>query len=129
MLAKLQKEASMRLTQMQDIGGCRAVVETIDEVYALRQRYLKSKSLHVLVSEDNYIAYPNLLATESSPRLQISESRAPQYNRLMLSSVADSHAACLGDRGRNGGSVIGQALKSSEVSKLASVLSECSTSA
>ena len=26
MLAKLQKEASMRLTQMQDIGGCRAVV-------------------------------------------------------------------------------------------------------
>jgi ppGpp synthetase/RelA/SpoT-type nucleotidyltranferase len=42
MLAKLQKKASMRLTQMQDIGGCRAVVTTIDEVYALREQYRKT---------------------------------------------------------------------------------------
>jgi ppGpp synthetase/RelA/SpoT-type nucleotidyltranferase len=85
MLAKLQKEASMRLTQMQDIGGCRAVVGTIDEVYALREQYRKSKSLHQFVGEDDYIANPKPSGYRSLHLVYRFQSRGhPQYNRLMF---------------------------------------------
>jgi ppGpp synthetase/RelA/SpoT-type nucleotidyltranferase len=43
---------------MQDIGGCRAVVGTLAEVAALRQQYMRSKSRHVLLREDDYIVSP-----------------------------------------------------------------------
>ena len=85
MLAKLQKEASMRLTQMQDIGGCRAVVTTIDEVYALREQYRKSKSLHVLVNEDDYIANPEPSGYRSLHLVYRIQSRGhSQYIKLMF---------------------------------------------
>lgn len=45
-VGKLLAKPSMRLTQMQDIGGCRAIVGSLDEVYRLRDFYLKSRSLH-----------------------------------------------------------------------------------
>ena len=56
-LSKLSRD-SMRLTQMQDIGGCRAVVPSIEDVYSLRDKFYKSRSKHILVSEDDYIANP-----------------------------------------------------------------------
>jgi hypothetical protein len=42
-IAKLQRYPTMQLTTMQDIGGCRAIVESIEQVNALKE-YYKSKA-------------------------------------------------------------------------------------
>ena len=55
-LSKLAREPTMQLTTMQDIAGCRAVVETVEDVYAVWAR-LKRKKGRVVKPYD-YIATP-----------------------------------------------------------------------
>ena len=43
---KLSRFPTMTLSQMQDIGGCRGVVGTVDDVNALVSAYLKSDLKH-----------------------------------------------------------------------------------
>jgi hypothetical protein len=55
---KLQLRPNMRLSQMQDIGGCRAVVSSVEAVRALHARYKSSEIKHKLISTDDYILNP-----------------------------------------------------------------------
>lgn len=57
---KLVDRPDMKLTQMQDIGGCRATMPTLSEVYELRDAYMKGSLVHPLVGkgEKDYIAEP-----------------------------------------------------------------------
>jgi hypothetical protein len=55
---KLQLRPNMRLSQMQDIGGCRAVVSSVQAVRLLHERYKRSEIKHKLLSTDDYIAAP-----------------------------------------------------------------------
>jgi hypothetical protein len=55
---KLARFPSMNLSRMQDLGGCRGVVSTVDQVNALREMYRRSNQKHRLVREDDYIACP-----------------------------------------------------------------------
>lgn len=55
--AKLRR-SSMQFSQMQDIGGCRAVLKTVSNVEYLVSSYKRSKFSHVLVGEKDYIASP-----------------------------------------------------------------------
>ena len=55
---KLLMRPSMRLSQMQDIGGCRAVVSSVEAVSALHARYKSSEIKHKLICTDDYIATP-----------------------------------------------------------------------
>lgn len=57
-IMKLQKHPTMRLSTMQDIGGLRAVLETMDEVKALVDLYRTSKTKHTLFSVNDYMAGP-----------------------------------------------------------------------
>lgn len=115
-LAKLGKEPSMRLTQMQDIGGCRAVVPTIADVYSLRDRYRQSRSLHELVAEDDYIASPKGSGYRGVHLVYRFRSRSrPEFNRLLLEVQLRSltqHAWATAVE--TVGAIVGQALKSSE---------------
>lgn len=115
-LAKLRAQPSMRLTQMQDIGGCRAVVATIDEVYALRDEYQRSRSLHEFVSEDDYISSPKGSGYRSFHLVYKFQSRSKSdYNRLLFEiqlRTRTQHAWATAVE--TVGAVIGQALKSSE---------------
>lgn len=43
MVDKLMREPTMALANMQDIGGCRAILETIDEVRRVQQRLSKRR--------------------------------------------------------------------------------------
>ncbi|MDZ4791155.1 MAG: RelA/SpoT domain-containing protein [Hyphomicrobiales bacterium] len=47
-----------RLSQMQDIGGCRATVANVDQVLQLVTSYEKSDLKHELDHKDNYIRSP-----------------------------------------------------------------------
>lgn len=118
-LAKLSKESSMRLTQMQDIGGCRAVVETLDEIYKLRDAYRRSKSLHEFVAEDDYIQRPKISGYRSLHLVYRFKSRShPEYDKLLFeiqlrTKLQHAWATAV----ETVGAVIGQALKSSEGEK------------
>ena len=56
--AKLLRGPNMRLSQMQDIGGCRAVVPSTDHVDAVFFRFLNSRAKHDLIRSDDYLAQP-----------------------------------------------------------------------
>lgn len=60
MIRKLERFPHMKLSQMQDIGGCRAVVESVAHVYKLQASYRKSRIRHVLANEKDYIASPKI---------------------------------------------------------------------
>lgn len=57
-LAKLKRFPDMKLTQIQDIAGCRAIVSSVPQVYALVKAYKSSDIKHKLVHEDDYIDSP-----------------------------------------------------------------------
>lgn len=62
--AKLSRQMTMRLTQMQDIGGCRIVFKQMKNVRILVDRYKKGskkgKLEHKLIGEKDYIASPKV---------------------------------------------------------------------
>ena len=55
---KLKRFSDMNLTTMQDIGGLRAILDSVDDVYRLRDEYIHGKFAHIRQREDDYIAYP-----------------------------------------------------------------------
>lgn len=59
-LLKLQTHKTMRLSTMQDIGGLRAILDSVDEVYKLVEIYRKSKTRHKLFILNDYIANPKV---------------------------------------------------------------------
>lgn len=52
---KLLDRKNMKLTQMQDIGGCRAVLPNLKQVLALRDLYLARGGKHQFLGEKDYI--------------------------------------------------------------------------
>lgn len=56
--AKLKRFPEMRLTQMQDIGGCRAVVRDVRVLEELIKRYKSSNIKHERATFDDYVASP-----------------------------------------------------------------------
>jgi hypothetical protein len=57
---KLYRYPKMTLSQMQDIGGCRAVVDSAGSVDRLVQSYIDSDLKHVLHTNDDYISEPKI---------------------------------------------------------------------
>lgn len=56
--AKLSRYNTMTLSQMQDIGGCRGVVNSVNDVDELVASYLKSDLKHKLHTHDDYMQNP-----------------------------------------------------------------------
>ncbi|GAW41810.1 GTP pyrophosphokinase YjbM [Brevundimonas sp. SH203] len=56
--AKLSRQPSMRMTQMQDIAGCRAVFKRMASVKTLIKKYKTSSFDHKLRNEKDYITFP-----------------------------------------------------------------------
>ena len=56
--SKLNTKPKMKLSQMQDVAGCRAIVRSVAEVYRIAHAYQRSDVRHELVHIDDYIAAP-----------------------------------------------------------------------
>ena len=56
--SKLRRECGMQLYRMQDLGGCRMVLPTLDEVYTYSGKFQKSQIRHELVKVNDYILSP-----------------------------------------------------------------------
>lgn len=57
-MAKLRRFDSMQLARMQDIGGCRAVLDNAGQVNSLYQAFLRSRTKHELVLQKDYLREP-----------------------------------------------------------------------
>jgi ppGpp synthetase/RelA/SpoT-type nucleotidyltranferase len=55
---KLVRFPTMKLSQMQDIGGCRAILESVEQVRELVELHQGSRMRHRLSHIDDYIAKP-----------------------------------------------------------------------
>ncbi len=55
---KLRRLPSMRLSRMQDLGGCRAVVDTPSQVRRLAHSWTASRTKHALATYKDYIDSP-----------------------------------------------------------------------
>lgn len=56
--AKLARIEWLRLSKMQDIGGCRAVVKTVEHVNGLVTEFKTGWARHILTKENDYIQTP-----------------------------------------------------------------------
>lgn len=84
-ILKLQRFPTMKLAQMQDIGGLRAVVGSIARVRKLETKYREHSFQHTLISSKDYINSPKSDGYRSIHLVYRYENdRAPQYNGLLL---------------------------------------------
>ncbi len=84
---KLSRFPTMQLSRMQDIGGVRAVVSTIEDVYTLAENYKSNKKLlHELLYEKDYINFPRDEDGYRSLHLVYSyrNKNVPSYDGLRL---------------------------------------------
>lgn len=55
---KLERFPNMKLSQMHDLGGARAVLASVEEVRTVERSFLNGQHKHVLARHDDYIAAP-----------------------------------------------------------------------
>ena len=75
----------MKLSRMQDIGGLRAVVRDIPKLKLLYSNYKKSRFLHGLISEHDYILAPKISGYRSIHLVyRYNNPLVPDYNGLLI---------------------------------------------
>lgn len=85
---KLIREQSMNLWTMQDLGGCRVIVNSIDDVYEYSTNYEKSKKRHIQKKVYDYIKYPKLSGYRSLHVVyEYHSDRSDKYNKNMLIEI------------------------------------------
>jgi Region found in RelA / SpoT proteins len=57
-LAKLRREEGMKLDRVEDIAGCRIVVDNLSNVYATRDKIVNGRTRNILKRERDYIKNP-----------------------------------------------------------------------
>jgi hypothetical protein len=114
--AKLLRFPSMKLAQMQDIGGCRAIVKDLTTVRALVNSYEKGQHKHKLAHVDDYIGTPQESGYRGAHLIyKYYSDRNDRYNDLKIeiqirSPMQHAWATAV----ETVGTFIGQALKSSQ---------------
>jgi hypothetical protein len=112
---KLERFTTMKLSQMQDIGGCRAIVSTLREVKELVAIQKGSGVKHKLVKENNYIERPKSSGYRGVHLIyRYHSDRSEDYNGLQVemqlrSGVQHAWATAV----ETVGTLVQQALKSS----------------
>lgn len=89
---KLCRFPNMSLTSMQDIGGCRVIVNSIDEVYALVTKLKNSRMRHNRKEEYDYIKSPKPDGYRSYHLvLSYQSDRNASYNGLFIEIQIRTH--------------------------------------
>lgn len=80
-LHKLNRNSEMKLSRMQDIGGCRVILSDYDKVFNLQSLLKKSRSI---TEKDNYIHYPKYDGYRSIHLIYKCGSNDPEYSGLKV---------------------------------------------
>ena len=87
-IGKLNREPNMSLWTMQDLGGCRVIVPSIDDVWAAIHEIKRSRIRHVLKKEYDYISNPKRSGYRSYHMVyKFQSDRNDTYNRNMLIEI------------------------------------------
>jgi hypothetical protein len=115
--AKLDREGRMKLSQMQDIGGCRAVVGSVSALFNLHRLYKESSIKHELASFDDYVNKPRSSGYRGLHLVYRYKSDKPakmMYNDLKIEmQLRSQYQHAWATAVETVGTFIGQALKSS----------------
>ncbi len=100
-LSKLEREPLMKLTQMQDIAGCRAILSGVGSVDRLVEIYRKSNLKHKLHHVKDYIRAPKASGYRGVHIVYESIQRQAQDLEWIEGRIATSVevAACVGNSG------------------------------
>jgi len=106
----------MKLTTMQDIGGVRAILDSVKDVYMLAEEYLNSSRFsHELVDQKDYIKNPRSEDGYRSVHLiyKYKYQRAAAYNGLRIEmQIRTKLQHIWATAVESMGTFLGQALKS-----------------
>ena len=116
--AKLGRFRSMNLARMQDVGGCRAVLPSVDDVRRVARTYADSPPKHHVVHTDDYLTQPRASGYRGIhlvSRFEPGEEEETVYAGMRIeiqlrSRLQHAWAAAV----ETVGTFSGQALKSSE---------------
>lgn len=113
---KLQKNKGMQLARMQDIGGLRAVVDSVAQVRKLHEIYTNGSLVHELVDTDDYIQSPKPTGYRSLHLIyKYKNALAPAYDGLCLElQIRTRLQHAWATAVETIGSFLNQALKSNE---------------
>jgi putative GTP pyrophosphokinase len=113
---KLRKNPGMQLARMQDIGGLRAVVDSVAQVRKLHALYTDGSLTHELVDTDDYIATPKDSGYRSLHLIyKYSNPTTTAYNGLCIElQIRTRLQHAWATAVETIGSFLNQALKSSE---------------
>jgi len=114
-LAKLRREAGMKLDRMEDIGGCRIIVSNLSDVIEVRREIVSGRTRNILRRERDYIRNPkesgyrsiHLVYQYNGAKLQY---RSHKVELQIRSKVQHSWATAV----EVVGAFTGQALKASQ---------------
>lgn len=85
---KIERFPNMNLYRMQDLGGCRVIVESIDQVYESLNRYKSSRIRHILKRENDYIQEPKPSGYRSYHMVyQFQSDKKETYNKNMFIEI------------------------------------------
>lgn len=87
---KLEREPEMQLWRVQDLGGCRFIVDSVDEVYYYVDKLKQSRVRHLFIRDRDYINYPKASGYRSYHvilQYQSDKQSKEKYNRNMLIEV------------------------------------------
>lgn len=87
-IAKLNRFPEMSLYKMQDLGGCRVIVDSIKEVYSSVARFKNSHVRHIFKKENDYIQNPKESGYRSYHMVyQYQSDDNDTYNKNMLIEI------------------------------------------
>lgn len=85
---KIERFPDMSLYRMQDLGGCRVIVDTVDQVYEAIEKYKNSRIRHILKREYDYIQNPKDSGYRSYHMVyQFRSDKKETYNKNMLIEI------------------------------------------
>lgn len=85
---KLERFPEMSLYRMQDLGGCRVIVDNITDVYVSLNEYKYSRIRHILKRENDYILQPKTSGYRSYHMVyQFHSDTKDTYNKNMLIEI------------------------------------------
>ena len=87
-LDKIERFPTMNLYKMQDIGGCRVILDSIDDVYEAIATYKYSRVRHKLIKEFYYIKNPKMSGYRSYHMVyQFHSDKKETYNKNMFIEI------------------------------------------
>lgn len=87
-VGKLERNPEMSLYRMQDLGGCRVIVDTIEDVYNSLNQYKNSRIRHILKREYDYIQNPKESGYRSYHMVyQFQSDKTDTYNKNIFIEI------------------------------------------